>query len=591
MKYYSATTNAFYDDAIIETSQMPEDAVVVTDEEFAELMAKQQEGYVIVADTDGTPTYIQQTCGQCTCISHELVKASSDVLGHIKVDGTNVALNERGEITLPVLDGYVDKTSDQTITGNKTLDTTNSELIFLNQDATEKNHTGFIKRTQNDLKIGYQENAPNGAILKAISIKENGIYASRGNATDDQGSEEIATKGFVNSPNFSLNVVHKTGEETISDVKTFSVSPLVPTPAADAEGQEAVNAEWVKANAGGGGASLPLFLTFWSDHLLNDVSYLRADTFSWHSGAVYEAAYNYLSEEYNNPSGTAKTETIGSQTISYRESPNGLKICLPDQQIALLSAYDETGVTWFYVLDEANEQFKLPRTKYDFTGFRDTVGGYVPESLPNLTGNLTGFPPKNSTEVATADGVFEVTETYSTAAGNISATGSKVNFDASRSSSAYQDGAPVQQKATQMYLYFYVGRYKQSAVEQTAGLNAELFNGKADIDLSNVSANIDYIVASGTSDDGQLSYALTKKGLLVHWGRYNSKNGDTTITFMHPYADTNYVVTFAFENSTSTGAVYVESLAANTKTETSFTNRDAGVFARSFIAIGKGATE
>lgn len=428
---------------------------------------------------------------------------------------------------------------------------------------------GWRDATNNATDIPRLEEMQGLQYLLCKAIKE--IY-SEGIPLWAQGEEyyENSIAGFVSENEYGL-YINLTGTNTDT-----------PPP------QDTTN--WKKLELGGG-ASLPLLLPMWSDHTLNDVSYLRADTFSWHSGSVYSAAYQYIMAEYNNPTGTAKTETIGSQTISYRESPNGLKICLPDQQNALITAYDEVGVTWFYVLDTANEQFKLPRTKYGFTGFRNTAGGYVPESLPNLTGNLTGLPPKNSTEVATADGVFEVTETYSTAAGNISATGAKVNLDASRSSSAYKDGAPVQQNATQMFLYFYVGNYTQSAVEQTAGLNAELFNGKADVDLSNVSANIDYIVASGTSEDGLISYALTKKGLLVHWGRYNSKNGDTTITFMHPYADPNYVVTFAFENSTSTGATYVESLAANTKTETSFTNRDAGVYARSFIAIGKGATE
>ena len=99
MKYYSATTNAFYDDAIIATSQMPEDAVVVPDEEFAELMAQQQAGCVIVADTDGTPTYMQQTCGQCTCISHDIVKATNSVLGHVKV-GSNIDIAADGTISV-----------------------------------------------------------------------------------------------------------------------------------------------------------------------------------------------------------------------------------------------------------------------------------------------------------------------------------------------------------------------------------------------------------------------------------------------------------------------------------------------------------
>lgn len=35
----------------------------------------------------------------------------------------------------------------------------------------------------------------------------------------------------------------------------------------------------------------------WADHLLNDMSWLRADTFSWQSGDVYVAAYNHLLDD------------------------------------------------------------------------------------------------------------------------------------------------------------------------------------------------------------------------------------------------------------------------------------------------------
>lgn len=47
-----------------------------------------------------------------------------------------------------------------------------------------------------------------------------------------------------------------------------------------------------------GGASLPILYHTWADHLLNDVSWLRADTFSWQSGDVYVAAYNHLDSDY-----------------------------------------------------------------------------------------------------------------------------------------------------------------------------------------------------------------------------------------------------------------------------------------------------
>ena len=37
-----------------------------------------------------------------------------------------------------------------------------------------------------------------------------------------------------------------------------------------------------------------LFDFKWSDHLINNISWTRADNFSWHSAAVYVSAYNKL---------------------------------------------------------------------------------------------------------------------------------------------------------------------------------------------------------------------------------------------------------------------------------------------------------
>lgn len=225
----------------------------------------------------------------------------------------------------------------------------------------------------------------------------------------------------------------------------------------------------------GGGASLPILSAMMSDHVINDMSWLRADTFSWQSGDMYKAAYEHLVSDYN--SSTLQTETIGDITVAYYKAEDGHKICLPDQEANLVSLYESTGVAWYYLLDTANKQFKLPRTKWGFTGLRDEVGKYVPESLPNIKGTFL-----NGHYTVQGSGAF-----YDAGAGGTKeyanvADDRKVGFDASRSSSAYKDGAPVQQRATQMYLYFYVGNFEQSAIEQTAGLNAELFNGKADID-------------------------------------------------------------------------------------------------------------
>lgn len=31
----------------------------------------------------------------------------------------------------------------------------------------------------------------------------------------------------------------------------------------------------------------------WSDHIINNIEWLRADTFSWQDGSVYTSAYNH----------------------------------------------------------------------------------------------------------------------------------------------------------------------------------------------------------------------------------------------------------------------------------------------------------
>lgn len=219
----------------------------------------------------------------------------------------------------------------------------------------------------------------------------------------------------------------------------------------------------------------PDLLSFqWSDHLFNNVSWLRADTFSWQDGTVYEAAYEHLSNDITGI--TPTTETIGSNTITVYTATDGHKIVLADQAQTVQDIYDETGVAWYFILDTTNQRFKLPRTKFGLTGLRDTVGKYVEAGLPNITGAFN----VSAEEQNYISGAFYENGTFRGNGANAEPN-KHINFDASRSSSVYGNSDTVQPPATQMYLYFYVGDYTQTAIEQTAGLNAELFNSKADI--------------------------------------------------------------------------------------------------------------
>ena len=290
-----------------------------------------------------------------------------------------------------------------------------------------------------------------------------------------------------------------------------------------------------------GALKFPLLSFVWADHQLNDVSWLRADTFSWQSGDVYTAAYQHLVADYENRSGemfyawrsssygyylytttttpdsttvfydeefqvdTSHTfysfeggvlslnnlpekdisfkrdpskdtiapsvDTVGSVSITYYLSEDGHKICLPDQESNLVALYESTGIAWYYILDTTNRQFKLPRTKFGFIGIRSGVGGYVAPGLPNITGSFSTASDRNL-----ESGAFSWTNNkYSTNGGGAGGQWG-INFSAKKSNAIYGNSTTVQPPATQMYLYFYVGNFTQTALENTAGLNTEMFN-------------------------------------------------------------------------------------------------------------------
>lgn len=320
----------------------------------------------------------------------------------------------------------------------------------------------------------------------------------------------------------------------------------------------AINELNAKIGEGGGGASLPILMTMWSDHVINDMSWLRADTFSWQSGDVYKAAYEHLVGDLERAvplycwkgsngtlyysyiedpglgdsftdgtkiigSGTSginisgdivvrysagdtivtQTDTIDDITITYYQADDGHKICTPDQESNLIALYEKTGAADYYLLDTTNKQFKLPRKQKrkliqavkntDGTWYNLYSDGWVEQGgiCPTLGYTVT-FPvvmaDVNYTALGTARGT---TGNYAIRVQNITTTGMKLNSSSSDQHEIWWQvsgmAAESAYASAGMQLeYYYVGNFEQSAIEQTAGLNAELFNGKADVDLNNI---------------------------------------------------------------------------------------------------------
>jgi len=283
-----------------------------------------------------------------------------------------------------------------------------------------------------------------------------------------------------------------------------------------------------------------LFDFRFSDQILNNTSWLRADTFSWASGAVYVSAYEHLVADITGI--TAETETIGGYTVTFYRAADGHKICLADQETIVNDIFTTTGVAWYYILDIANQRFKLPRTKFGFTGLRDNVGNYVPESLPNIRGKVrNGSVNQQSYSWAmNGDGAFF--NNYTSTQSKATTAGSQVNcgvdFDASLSSPTYQDNAPVQERATQMYLYFYVGETVQDANIIAAGQAlTDIADLKADmVDLKARSIVETYV--NGLSWYRVYSDGWCEQGVY----RDIADPSGASVSLLKAYKDTNYFV-------------------------------------------------
>ena len=226
-------------------------------------------------------------------------------------------------------------------------------------------------------------------------------------------------------------------------------------------------------------SAVPLLFTVWSDHVINDVSWLRADTFSWQSGDVYKSVYDHLVDDWNNA--TSVSETVNGHTFNVMVAEDGHKLFSMNGHDLAQTLYDETGVAWYYILDQENKRFKLPRTKWSFVGLRDSVGRYIPAGLPNITGSQ-----QISSDIGFASSVADqgsaiyskqatIAKYYSSASSSASRTVA-LAIDASRSSSVYGGSNTVQQRATQMYLYFYVGNYTKDQYTVDIGKVSELIN-------------------------------------------------------------------------------------------------------------------
>ena len=126
------------------------------------------------------------------------------------------------------------------------------------------------------------------------------------------------------------------------------------------------------------------------------------------------------------------------------------------------------------------------------------------------------------------------------------------------------------------YLYFYVGTFSNSALENTAGLNASLFNGKADLNLLNTANNVDFVVESQepTAGNDYTWYRKYRSGWVEQGGyvaadnnSYPSKSVALPITM----ANTDYQVRKQIHSGANLGGAGWDYVADKSSTGTANT--------------------
>lgn len=292
-----------------------------------------------------------------------------------------------------------------------------------------------------------------------------------------------------------------------------------------------LNENWDKLDFLGAG-QLPLLYRLESERILEG-----ADATGWAlQGSVLDGdTYPTLWTLLKTAKDRAASKTLEIKEITYTVAQDEVTgMVFVDQanyDKGWANLKDSLGFIVSFV-DEVKSITLPKRAVYDRADV-EGLNGFGAESLPNIRGEFRGTNAWNGGEPIIQTGAL-----YSK--GNLSrVNGSQqsgyntysLNFDASRSSSTYQDGASVQPDHHVVYAYYKVGNTivadesidLGNVLTQLAAMQTQLA-GKADKDLSNTEPSQEFLdsVASGASADvsaaitiNATSYTAPAPGIIV----------------------------------------------------------------------------
>ncbi len=194
-----------------------------------------------------------------------------------------------------------------------------------------------------------------------------------------------------------------------------------------------------------------------------------------------------------------------------------------------------------FVIDDELGTIRLPKV-VNINGLQDLslIGSIKAESLPNITATVTGDISQSS-----ASGAIVNDSAYNGAMWQGATSVNRMrdwSFDASRSSSAYQDNAPVQQEAIQYPYFIQVATGVEETVDVTREIELNnpfsLLDYKwSEYELSNAS----WLLSNGTFYNGTTYLAVYELLLRIYNGT-ETKEGVSVKLSTEEYTDTDFII-------------------------------------------------
>lgn len=273
-----------------------------------------------------------------------------------------------------------------------------------------------------------------------------------------------------------------------------------------------------------------------------------------------------------------KVECVGDGTaVSFSEVKINATYLLNAEQSwqQSVTTYGSCGK---FVYDSVNKTIRLPKVSDILQGTTDVtaLGDLIEAGLPNITGTF------NAAQDVSPSGAFQTDYNGHVPYARGDWSSYVTSFNASRSSEIYGNSPTVQPQTILGLIYIVIATSTKTQIQVDIDEVMTDLNGKADVDLTNVTNTSGFRKLVELYKNGTSWYKVFREydpstgNLIGLWCEQGGVVSADTISFLKTYVDTNYNLQLTIGNN-DTGA-YQHKNYPYSKTTTGFTTSGATGF-------------